>query len=60
MNIDRGLLKVSFKDIILMQMILQQIGEQRKYIDYLNKKTGKIQQAVVSEKQVEASSLENL
>lgn len=48
MNIDRGHLKVSFKDIILMQIILQQIGEERKYIDYLNKKTGKIHQAVVS------------
>lgn len=43
MNIDRGFFKISFKDIMLMNKILQQIGEERKYINYLNEKTGKLQ-----------------
>jgi len=43
MNIDRGFLKLSFKDIILMKTILAQMGEERKYISYLNEKTGKTQ-----------------
>lgn len=43
MSIDHWLLKVSFKDLILMMKILNQIGEERKYIDYLNQKTGKNQ-----------------
>lgn len=43
MNIDRGFLKISFKDVILMQKILNQIIAERKYINYLNEKTGKAQ-----------------
>ena len=40
-SIDHWLVKVSFKDIILMLKILSQISEERKYILYLNEKTGK-------------------
>lgn len=43
MSIDHWLLKVSFKDLILMMKILNQIAEERKYITYLNQKTGKDQ-----------------
>ena len=35
MSIDHWLVKVSFKDIILMMSILSQVAEERKYIDYL-------------------------
>ena len=41
MSIDRWLVKVSFKDIILAMKILNQVSEERKYISYLNDKTGK-------------------
>jgi hypothetical protein len=43
MNIDRCYFKASFKDIIFMQNILNQILSERKYIEFLNKKTGKYQ-----------------
>jgi hypothetical protein len=57
MNIDRAHLKLSFKDIILMQRILGHIGEERKYITYLNEKTGKLQQPKQSLRETEGSSL---
>lgn len=60
MNIDKGYLKISFKDILLMQKILQQIAQERTYISYLNQKTGKIQQPQQNLKETESSSLENL
>ena len=61
MNIDRGFFKISFKDIMLMNKILQQIGEERKYISYLNEKTGKLQvNNENAHKETESSSLENL
>jgi len=41
MSIDHWLVKVSFKDIILMMSILSQVAEERKYINYLYEKTGK-------------------
>jgi hypothetical protein len=44
-NIDRWLLKLSFKDIILLQNILKQIAIERQYISFLNNKTGRAQMA---------------
>ena len=35
MNLDRGLFKISFTDVMLMNEILASIGEERKYIDYV-------------------------
>lgn len=36
MSIDRWSMKVSFKDIIIMMKILDQISEERKYLTFLN------------------------
>jgi hypothetical protein len=61
MSIDRWLMKVSFKDIILMMNILKQIGEERKYLTFLNEKTGKGQELNLNPfKETESSSLESL
>lgn len=43
MNVDRGFLKLSFKDIILLRKILAQISNERAYINFLNAKTGRLQ-----------------
>jgi hypothetical protein len=60
MNIDRAQLKLSFKDILLLQRILQQTAHERQYIAYLNQKTGKQAQPQQSHRENEGSSLENL
>jgi hypothetical protein len=45
-NIDRWLLKLSFKDIIIiLQNILKPIAIERQYISFFNKKTGRTQMA---------------
>ena len=61
MSIDHWLVKVSFKDIILMMTILSQVAEERKYISYLYEKTGKHMLSLLdSAHETESSSLESL
>lgn len=41
MNIDRSLLKISFTDVVLMELILKDIGEKSQYIKNLRKEIKK-------------------
>ena len=59
-NIDKGFIKISFKDVILMQSILGQIGQERQYIEWLSRKTGRPREVIKHGKENESSSLENL
>lgn len=37
LNLDRGLFKISFTDVILMNEIMETIGSDRKYIEFVKK-----------------------